>query len=146
MTRDEVLQFIPQRAPIVLVHDLSECSDQSGLTHFDVEDGHIFVENNELRTSGIIENMAQSVALFSGVAAKNRASDADGDFQPKVGFIAGVDKIQIHRLPKVGETLDTKVEIVNEVFAVKIVKAVVQINEEIIGEGELKIMEAPEDA
>lgn len=143
MEKEEVLQFIPQKPPIQLVHDISLCEEGKAVTHFEVEAGHLFVQNDKLTPSGLIENMAQSVALHSGYFAYKNATKGEQK-EPQVGYIAGVDKITVHALPQVGTVLSTEIQFLNEVFGVQIVKAIVKKDETTYCEGELKIINAQE--
>lgn len=142
MDREKVLAFIPQRPPIQLVHGIVDCTKSSALTEFKVEEGHLFVQNNHLTPSGLIENMAQSVALHSGYYAYQNAEGEQKE--PQVGYIAGVDKVTVNSLPNVGEVLSTEIQFLNEVFGVQIVKATVKSKGKIYCEGELKIINAQE--
>lgn len=139
VTKEQVDQYIPQQHPIRLVHGLKECKENSAETIFEIPDKHLFVKNKYLLPSGIIENMAQSVALVSAYRQTLEKSDAM-DFAPRVGYIAGLDNVSINELPYFGNTLETVIEDKNEVFGVKIVQAMAYVGENLIGSTELKII------
>ena len=113
------------------------------LTHFDevttrtrmqVKADNIFVENNALTESGIIENIAQTCAARMGYINKYLHSD-----KVKIGFIGSIKDLVINEFPKTGDELKTTVEVVSEMFAITLVDAKVNIGDRLIASCEMKI-------
>ena len=135
----ELLKYIPQREPFVLVSDLYSHNDKSVISGFQVLEDHILVSGGRLQEGGLVENMAQTAALFAGV--KSHASEGEAP----IGYIASIKGLKIHRLPKVDEHIKTSVEIINEVMNIQIAKArVVDSQNHILAECEMRIFIKPD--
>lgn len=135
MTLDskQVLQLLPQRAPIVMV-DGAQQVDESYYALLTVAPDNWFVEDNQLLEAGVVEHQAQSVAVCLGM--KNSQIT---NHQSQIGFIAEVKNLSINRLPKVGETLATSITYNTAVENIVLIEATTTCQEERIAESQLKI-------
>jgi len=130
-----ILDIIPQRPPFVMVDKLLHCDPQITKTSLIVQEDNIFCENGVLAEAGLIENIAQTCAARAG----NSGSGIGENGGVKIGFIGAIRNLEIARLPKIGETLITQVDTVQEVFNTTLVNATVSVGDEIIATGEMKI-------
>jgi predicted hotdog family 3-hydroxylacyl-ACP dehydratase len=130
----EVLTYIPQRPPIVMIDEIHGSDEQSTITSFVVKEGALFVDEGELKEPGLVENIAQTAAAGVGYqfALKKEAVPE--------GFIGAVKDLKIERLPRVGEEIRTKVSIMQEVFGVTLIEGVITLNGERIASCEMKIV------
>jgi predicted hotdog family 3-hydroxylacyl-ACP dehydratase len=133
VSRENIFNYIPQRDPICLVHNIYEGSEEISKTGFKVEEGHFFVSNGELTEAGIVEHMAQSVAAGAGYLSTLK------NISPKVGFIANIKDLLIHSLPKVGSEIVTTVKFKAFVMNVTLVIIRTECNGEPVSECEMKI-------
>lgn len=133
VTRENILNYIPQRDPICLVHSIYESSDEGTKTGFIVEKDHFFVSDGCLTEAGVIENLAQSCAAGAGynISLKNQS--------PKVGFIANIKDLVIHSLPKIDSEVITEVKLKAFVMNVTLVIVKSTCNGQPIAECEMKI-------
>src|SRR5690606_960927 len=129
----EISHLIPQKKPFVMVDTLLDFSPSHVVSSFKILETNLFLKNNSLLESGLIENMAQPVALHTGYDffLKNE--------QAPTGYIGSIKKVEILNLPVLNDIITTKVEILHEfdgitMVAVKVFNA---INEE-IASGEMK--------
>ena len=76
---------------------------------------NVFLEKGVLLEPGLVENMAQTVALHTGYAYFLKGEEAP------TGYIGSIKKVEIFGLPKVGETLRTEVHILHEFMGVTMV-------------------------
>ncbi len=130
---DSILNYIPQRGPMVLISRIYKCDEISIVTGFDITDGHILNQNNKLTESGIIENMAQTAASMAGfVAVKNGT-------KPVLGFIGNIKNLVINFLPPSGNELYTEVITKTQVMNVSIIEANSYSNNELVATCEMKI-------
>lgn len=130
----ELFDFIPQRPPFVMVDQLFEVTENAVESGFTIKKNNQLVEGGKFQASGLIENMAQTCALFAGYRAHEMGKEAP------VGFIASVKDVAIQQLPEVGESIITHIEIVNELMNMQIARAVVKNQEhEILAGCELRI-------
>ena len=130
---DTILQYIPQRAPIVLISRIYKCDETSVITGFDIVNEHILTQNGKLTESGIVENMAQTAASMAGFEAVVNKS------QPRVGFIANIKNLVINYLPEAGNEILTEVKTKTQVMNVSIIEASSYCNNKLVATCEMKI-------
>ena len=126
-------EILPQREPFLFVDRLLHYDDQKTRTAFTVPEGHLLVEEGHLSASGILENMAQTSAARIGYLNKYILH-----IPVRIGFIGAIRKFRVHRLPAVGETLETTILLREDVFGISLTDAVVRIGDEVIAEASLK--------
>lgn len=134
VTQKNITEYLPQKAPIVLIDSINKYDTDSITTGFLIEDSHIFVKNGYLQEPGIIENIAQTAAAKAGYEAKKMG------LKPLLGFIGEVKKLKIFDLPKIGETLETTVVIKMEVMGITLIFGSSECNGKKIAECEMKIV------
>ena len=131
--KENILNYIPQRPPIVLISRIYKADEVSVITGFDIIDEHMLTHNKYLTESGIIENMAQTAASRAGFeAVKNNT-------KPVVGFIGNIKDLVIHFLPAVGNELLTEVFTKTQVMNVSIIEAKSYCNNQLVASSEMKI-------
>lgn len=130
---DTILQYIPQRPPLVLISRIYKCDETCVVTGFDIINEHILTQNGKLTESGIIENMAQTAASMAGYEAVINKT------QPRVGFIANVKNLVINYLPESGNEILTEVKTKTQVMNVSIIEASSYCNNELVATCEMKI-------
>lgn len=128
-----ILELIPQRPPIVMVNKFFGIEENSSYTGLTVAADNLFCEEGELQEVGIIEHIAQSAAVRIGYIYQQK-----GEVTP-LGFIGSVNKLNIYRLPEVGEELFTEITIIQEVFDITLIAALVKTEEQTIAECRMKI-------
>ena len=130
---DNILELIPQRAPIVMVDEFVGIDENISRTRFTVYEENIFVDNNKLSECGLIEHIAQSAAARVGYIFKS-------NHQPiPIGSIGSVNNFELNELPQVGDTVSTTIEILQEVFNITLIKAVCHIGDREIASCKMKI-------
>jgi predicted hotdog family 3-hydroxylacyl-ACP dehydratase len=133
VSSDSILQYIPQRPPIVLVSRIYKSDDTTVVTGFDITEEHIFTHHGKLTESGIIENMAQTAASRAGYEAVRN------NVKPVIGFIGNIKDLVIYELPLVGNELLTEVVTKTQVMNVSIIEAKSYCNNILIATCEMKI-------
>ena len=63
---EEILQYIPQRYPMVMIDTLSQVDESVSKTGLEIKSDNIFIVEHELSASGLVENIAQSAAASAG--------------------------------------------------------------------------------
>ena len=140
MSQENILPYIPQRPPFVMIDGIVSADDSLSKTTFTIREGHLFVSDGVFTEPGLVENMAQTAAAGTGYKAQQ-----DGKPAP-VGFIGALKNLKVNTLPKVGDTLTTEVVFKMQVMNAHIVESVVKVNDEERASCELKIFlqqEAP---
>jgi predicted hotdog family 3-hydroxylacyl-ACP dehydratase len=136
--KDTVAKLIPQKPPMVMVHELIGHDEAETITAFTVEEGNIFVEKGLFSEAGLIENMAQSAALRTGWVSA-MVNENEKEFTPLVGVIGAIKNFELLRLPEVNSRLITTIELLTEFGTATMVKAYVRKEEELLASADLKI-------
>jgi len=130
---EQIYSLIPQRPPIVMLDTLYSATENEAETGLNIVNDNVFVSDGRLREPGLIEHVAQSAAAFAGY----------GDYckgqSPKLGFIGEIKQFRINRLPCVGETLRTRLEILGEAAGITLLAATVESGGEALASCRMKI-------
>ncbi len=126
-------ELIPQRPPFVFVDKVMNFSEGSVTTTFEIKQDATLVFDGYMQEAGLIENIAQSAAALEGCNAKSNNCEV------KVGFIGSVKKLEISRSPKVGEILETQVNILTNAMGVNVAEGIVKSSDEIVAKCVLNI-------
>jgi predicted hotdog family 3-hydroxylacyl-ACP dehydratase len=137
----QVEALIPQKAPFVMVDKLFYWADNKAITGFKVPEDTIFAEEGRFTESGIIEHMAQSVALHSGYCYHNTNEDVP------TGYIGAIKEVTILQLPLVGDELITEVLILQEFMGITLVDVTTKLNGTLIATSQMKtvIVSGPQE-
>lgn len=103
----EIQNFLPHRAPMLMVDLILELNDQEVKTIFEIKADNLFIENNCFSEVGLIENAAQTC---SSIVGQTFFLDEKQDVKEGVaviGFISGIKKAKVYALPKVGDIITT---------------------------------------
>ena len=126
-------ELIPQRPPFVMIDRLLSSDAVYSVTELEVRNDNIFVEDERLTASGLIENIAQTCAARIGYINLNNGGTV------KIGVIGSISNLNVTRMPKVGERLTTTIQLLEEVFNVTMVLASIKIGEDEIVSANMKI-------
>lgn len=128
-----IKHLIPQKKPFVMVDSLLEFSNTNVVSSYTVKKDNLFLSNNELLEFGIIENMAQTVALHTGYDYFLKGEE------PPTGYIGAIKKVEIFQLPKLNEIITTEVSILHEFAGITMVEAkVLNFEKIVIAESRMK--------
>jgi len=131
----QIDELLPQRPPFVMVSHLLHYDEVVTETSYDVLSGQVFIENNAMNASGLVENFAQTCAARIGYINKYILHK-----EVNIGFIGAVKTLTIHCLPKVGETIRTRIEVLSEQFGITLAKGEIRLPDNtLVAEGEMKI-------
>lgn len=129
----DVSNLIPQKKPFVMVHALLNFTSKKIMSSFTVLPENLFVENNVLLEPGLVENMAQTVALHTGYDFFLKGQEAP------TGYIGSIKTITINKLPKVNDVIKTEATILHEFMGITMVSiSVFNDQHEEIASGEMK--------
>lgn len=138
-TRDELAaidihSLLPQQEPFVMVGRLVHYDDRLTRTETEILAGNLFVEGDTFTAAGMVENVAQTCAARIGYVNKYILLKGI-----QIGFIGSVRDLTIHRLARVGEVIETSVEVIEEVFGMTLAHATVKCGDELLLDTEMKI-------
>ena len=126
-------ELIPQRSPFVMIDRLLSFDMVTTTTTLEVREDNVFVADGHFTAEGLMENIAQTCAARMGYINLSK-----GD-KVKIGVIGAVSSFDIIRTPKVGEKIVTSIEVLEELFQITLVNAVVRCGTETIAEAKMKI-------
>ena len=129
-----ILPYIPQRAPIVMIDTLVSVGGKCTETTFEVQKDGLFVSDGKLQEAGLIENIAQTAAACVGYTCALNKEPVP------VGFIGAIKNLTIDYLPSVGEKIETRVEVLEEIFDMSLIKGESFVNGKPVLSCEMKIV------
>jgi predicted hotdog family 3-hydroxylacyl-ACP dehydratase len=132
-TTTNILSFIPQRAPFVMVDEIIYSDEKITRSKFLVKADNIFVENGILKEPGLVENIAQTAAARAGYISHSE------NRQVSLGYIGAIKNLVISVLPKINNELITEITIENQIFDVSVISGKIRCNELVLAQCEMKI-------
>ncbi len=133
ISANQITDYIPQRAPIVMIDTFFGVEESVSISGLTIKEDNIFCEAGELNECGIIEHIAQSAAMRVGYLFKESGKDIP------LGFIGSVNKFRAHCSPKVGEVIRTEIAVEQEVMNITLISAAVKIDDKLVAECKMKI-------
>lgn len=136
ITREQIAGFIPQKPPFVMIDNLVDATNEAFESNFTVRNENIFLRDNRLTEPALIENIAQTCA--AGFACLQQ----DEGTEPKLGFIGGITKLEVHALPHLHEQINTTITVLYQLDQVFLVKGESFCSDKRLLECEMKIVVA----
>ncbi|WP_430614486.1 hypothetical protein [Flavobacterium sp. JP2137] len=134
--REQIAQLIPQRDPIVMVDTLWSFGQTQVVAGLTVMGNNILADAGVLQEAGLIEHMAQTVALHTGYDFFCKGLVAP------VGYIGSIKEIVIYRLPRVSDKIVSTAHILQEFMGVTLVEVETTLNGEVLAKGQMKTVVA----
>ena len=132
LQKEAVENLLPQKFPFVMVDKMYAYNETSLISGFEIQENAVFIKNNIFLEAGLIEHMAQSVALHTGYQffLKNEIAPT--------GYIGSIKDIEIKKLPKINDTIQSTITILQEFSGITLVDIVTFLNNEEIASGQMK--------
>ncbi len=130
----DIHELLPQQEPFVMIGSLTHFDMQRTTTETVISADNIFVDDGRFSATGLVENIAQTCAARIGYI--NKYIHKKGI---QLGFIGAVRKMTIEGLPQVGDTIETEIETVAEVFGMILAKGVVRCGGQTLVSTDIKI-------
>lgn len=132
LEKNAVENLLPQKFPFVMVDKMYSFTETSLISGLDIQKDNIFIDNNTFLEAGLIEHMAQSVALHTGYQFFLKNENAP------TGYIGSIKEIEIKKLPQVSNNIQSTVTILQEFAGITLVNIVTTLNDEEIAKGQMK--------
>lgn len=129
-----ILDLIPQRPPMQMIDRLVDADENSAQGILEIKPSNLFIENNFLSESALIEFIAQTAAAFTGYQNKMKNSEV------REGYIGAVKNFVVYDLPPVHSVILSKITVVNEIVGFTIILGKVFHEDRIIAECEMRIL------
>jgi len=130
--KDFVEDLLPQKFPFVMVDKMFSFTETTIVTGLEIKSDNIFYADGKFQEPGLVEHMAQSVALHTGYEFYLRKETAP------TGYIGSISGIEIKQLPALGENIKTTVTILQEFGGITMVEITTTLNGETIASGQMK--------
>ncbi len=130
----DVTKYIPHRAPLVMVDKLYMCAEKMGIAGLKVRFNNVFVTENQLQEPGLIEHMAQTMALKMAYESSLKST------KKFMGFLVVVRGLNIQKLPWVGQEVITKGEAVSTHGGLSVARFSSYIKGQLIAEAEMRLL------
>ena len=132
LEKKAVENLLPQKFPFVMVDKMLSFNETSLVSGLKIQSENIFSENGTFLEAGLIEHMAQSVALHTGYVFFLKQEKAP------TGYIGSIKQIDIKKLPSVGDEIQSTITILQEFAGITLVDIVTTLNNEEIANGQMK--------
>ena len=130
----DVHELRPQQEPCVMIGALTHIDRVRTVTELCVTADNLMVEGDHLSAAGLIENIAQTCAARIGYV--NKYIMLKGI---QVGYIGAIRDLTVHGLPRVGETITTTVDVMEEVFGMTLATATITCHGQTLLTTQMKI-------
>ena len=130
--KEFVEQLLPQKFPFVMVDTLSAYNEEALISGLKITSDNIFFDKQHFNESGLIEHMAQSVALHTGYQFFLKQEPAP------TGYIGSIKEIIINKLPELHDVITTTVKVLHEFAGITLVDISTKLNDEEIASGQMK--------
>ncbi|MGO1521976.1 MAG: hypothetical protein ACTHZ1_00230 [Sphingobacterium sp.] len=129
---DIIHQCIPQRHPMLMVDSLLDYQPTRLKAALQIQNDNLFVKDGCLQETGLIEHMAQAIALHTGFSYYLRREHAP------IGYIGSINNLDILSCPKVGNRIITRIQVIQEFSGVTLVEIECTENGRLIAKGKMK--------
>lgn len=136
----DVMKLLPQKEPFIMIDSLVHFDMQTTISETRISPKNIFVEQNAFSASGLMENIAQTCAARIGYINKYILKKGI-----QIGLIGAIKNFEILALPLVGSTIKTIITVKEEIFGMILVEAVIECENRIIANTEMKIAVTEEE-
>ena len=130
---DDILLFIPQRYPFVMIDKLLYADEVTATGTFLVTADNILCEAGFFSEAGLLENIAQTVAAARGYKQQRENNPVAG------GYIAGVKNFEVFFLPAINDTLTTEIVVTGKMFNMTAIAGKILLNDSLVAQCEMKI-------
>ncbi len=132
-TLKDITNYLPQRSPMVMIHNLLEAGEEKAVTELHILPDNIFVSNGTFGEPGLVENIAQTAAVQVGYVCVQK------NIHVPIGYIAAIKDLKIYNLPAENSVITTTVTVKNQVLDITLVEGEVKQNGEILCRCEMRI-------
>jgi 3-hydroxyacyl-[acyl-carrier-protein] dehydratase len=135
INKENITSIIPQRDPFVMIDSLLSADEAGFKTEFQIEPDNLFLENQVLSESALIENIAQTCAAGFGYLN----SLVEGG-EPKLGFIGAVTQVQVEDAAKENDLIETSVRVLSTFDTIHLVEGTAKSHGKVLLTCQMKIV------
>lgn|SRR5690554_5884057 len=128
----KIKELLPQKYPFTMVSHLMEFKETSIITGLSIRENNIFIEDGRFNESGMIENIAQSIALHISYGYFNQNKKAP------VGYIGAIKNVKVFGFSELNDMIITEVDIISEFMGVTLVEAKIICGDKLLMTAQMK--------
>lgn len=136
----DIHDILLQQDPFVMIDCLTHFDEKVTTADFTIREDNLFVDNGRMKACALTEVIAQVCSARLGYYNKYILKRGI-----QLGFIGAIHKLKIADTPKVGETLHTRIEVLQDIMGILLVDAEVRTDDRLIATGQMKMAIANED-
>ncbi|MFA7274760.1 MAG: hypothetical protein WC044_12900 [Crocinitomicaceae bacterium] len=133
--KSEIKKYIPQREPFIMVDGLKSADESGFLSSFEIQENNLFLEENLLSESALVENIAQTCAAGFGYL-----NSLIKEGEAKLGFIGAVTKLEVLAEIGVKAQVETRVNILSSFETIHLIEGTASSNGKEIVRCQMKIV------
>ncbi len=127
--------YIPQREPFIMIDSLLQANETGFLSSFLVEDDNLFIDNNVLSESAIVENIAQTCAAGFGYL-----SSLEVEAEARLGFIGAITKLEVYNEVTANTLIETQVTILSTFESIHLIEGIARTSNTDLIKCQMKIV------
>ncbi len=135
ISKENITSIIPQRVPFVMIDNLLTADETGFKTEFKIAPDNLFLEDQVLSESALIENIAQTCA--AGFGYLNSLEEGG---EPKLGFIGAVTQVQVENAAKENDLIETSVKVLSTFDTIHLVEGTAKSNGNVLVSCQMKIV------
>lgn len=128
----KIKELLPQKSPFKMVSHLVKYDELAVTTGLLIEENNIFIEDGYFNESGMVENIAQSIALHVSYGYSLKETQAP------VGYIGAIKEIKLFDRPQSNSFIITEVEIIKEFMGVTLVEGRILLDNKVMMTAQMK--------
>lgn len=107
--KNHITNYIPQRAPFVMIDALLSATESSFKSTFDILPENIFLSEGILSEAALVENIAQTCAAGFGYQGIQK-----GETSSQLGYIGALSRLEVLAKSTVNDHIETTVTILSQ--------------------------------
>jgi predicted hotdog family 3-hydroxylacyl-ACP dehydratase len=133
----DIIDLLPQRAPMVMIDRLVSCEKQAAVGTLKIRDDNVFLHDGKLIESGMIEAMAQTAAARTGWSIYSKPGNEEKNIP--VGVIGSIKDFHLYFYPEIDQKIEMKIEVKHEFMNASVIQGSVNVQNKLACEVEMKI-------
>ncbi|MEZ5042515.1 MAG: hypothetical protein R2828_21620 [Saprospiraceae bacterium] len=132
--RDPRVQCLPHKGPALMVDEVIAYAPASVKARLTVLPQNIYVRAGQFQVAGLIEHIAQTVALYKGMEAQTLQQEG------QKGYLTAIRKLTVEREIPVGAIITTEIFILMDAKTAIKAKSITRMGGQLIGTSEMLFM------
>jgi predicted hotdog family 3-hydroxylacyl-ACP dehydratase len=129
---NKIRELLPQKAPFAMVSHLIQFDDTTVTTGLYIDESILFIEEGYFNESGMIENIAQSIALHVSYSHSLK------NIESPIGYIGAIKNVKFYDRPKLNDFIKTEVQIIEVFMGITLIEGRILCNDKVMMTAQMK--------